>query len=83
MGKAARDPGELDPGTTRSKGAGIGRSTLLVCGANLCLRDDREGTPPRRFDMGEKKHTKETKKPKTKKKTKPENLPPHLKRATS
>jgi hypothetical protein len=30
--------------------------------------------------MGEKKHTKETKKPKSTSKVKPENLPPHLKR---
>jgi hypothetical protein len=33
--------------------------------------------------MGEKKHIKETKKPKTAKKVKPENLPPHLKRAAT
>ena len=33
--------------------------------------------------MGEKKHTKEVKKPKTSKKTKSENLPPHLKRAAT
>ena len=33
--------------------------------------------------MGEKKHTKEVKKPKTAKSKKPENLPPHLKRATT
>jgi hypothetical protein len=31
--------------------------------------------------MGEKKQKKEVKKPKTSKKTKVENLPPHLKRA--
>ena len=30
--------------------------------------------------MGEKKQKKEIKKPKTANKTKPENLPPHLKR---
>jgi len=30
--------------------------------------------------MGEKKQKKETKKPKTSNKTKPERLPPHLKR---
>lgn len=30
--------------------------------------------------MGEKKQKKEIKKPKTTSKTKPENLPPHLKR---
>ena len=30
--------------------------------------------------MGEKKHKKEIKKPKSSKKTKAENLPPHLKR---
>lgn len=33
--------------------------------------------------MGEKKQKKEIKKPKTAKKTKVENLPPHLKRATN
>ena len=33
--------------------------------------------------MGEKKQKKDVKKPKTKTKGKPENLPPHLKRATS
>lgn len=32
--------------------------------------------------MGEKKQKKEIKKPKTTTKTKPENLPPHLKRPT-
>ena len=31
--------------------------------------------------MGEKRHKKEIKKSKTSKKTKPERLPPHLKRA--
>jgi hypothetical protein len=33
--------------------------------------------------MGEKKFTKETKKPKTSKGKKPENLPPHLRRAAT
>ena len=33
--------------------------------------------------MGEKKHIKETKKPKSSKKVKAENLPPHLKRAAT
>lgn len=45
-------------------------------------RDDLTPFPPRPT-MGEKKHTKETKKPKTSKGKKPENLPPHLKRAAT
>lgn len=47
-------------------------------------RDRDDLTPfPARPTMGEKKHTKETKKPKTSKGKKPENLPPHLKRAAT